>query len=321
MRYRRRAFLASILIASTAGAADFRAEGTTIYLDGPIARGDVDTLRGMLGANPDATRISIHSPGGDLATGLALGKLIRERKLETYVEGGVREAASAAAYAFMGGETRIVKGTRGVGVHAFYTPSSQVRSMIKQKSTDELVQTLNEFERATQESTMAVVEYVIAMIGDTRIVAEAVKSGSDAMLWPATDTLLSMKVATKRIELSPEEIPDPDWALGETIGDLSLWLTPGYRGPNATEQELAPEVAPDMALDERERETLEAFLASEPSQQALRADLERLLTSTAPPNRLRARETLIRPLVRSILASVRRSVETARSQEAAGEAR
>ncbi len=303
----RRLALAVLFLARIASAADFRVEGETLLLDGTILRGDADTFRGMLGSNPDVKRVSINSPGGDLLTGLKLGEIIRERKLETYVEGGVREAASAAAYAFMGGQTRVIKGTRGVGVHAFYTPATQVRAMVKQKSGDELVATLNEFERSTQESTMAVVEYVIAMIGDTRIVAEAVKSGSDAMLWLGTDRLIDMKVATKKVELRPDEIPDADWAFGETVTALALWLTPDAVGPNAG--------ADERPLDERERSTLEAYLANESAQAALRSQIESMLAKLAPPNRPRARDLLVAPAVQGVVRSVRASVQAAREQE------
>ena len=301
----------------TAAAADFRVEGETLFLDGPIVRGDAETLRGMLGANPEVKRVSLDSPGGDLATGLALGKLIRERKLETVVEGGMREAASAAAYAFMGGEIRTVKGTRGIGVHAFSTPSKEVRAMLKQRSGDELVRTINEFERSTQEATMAVVEFVITMIGDTRIVAEAVKAGADEMAWLPSDRLIALKVATRQIPLAPDEIPDPDWAYGEVVAGLALWLVPGSVGTGARVAGNADGLAPDAPLDERERATLEAMLHAESSQAALRADVERLLDQVAPPNRIRARTMLVEPVVRSIIESVRASVRKAREAEAA----
>jgi hypothetical protein len=314
------ATLAAILIplgtlGRVAHAADFRAEGDTLFLDGAIVRGDLDQCRGMLGANPEVKRVSFNSPGGDLMTGLQIGKLIRERKLETFVEGGMREAASAAAYAFMGGEKRIIKGVRGVGVHAFYTPAVQVRAMLKQKSGDELVATINEFERSTQESTMAVVEYAMTMIGDTRIVGEAVKSGSDAMLWLSADRLLELKVATEKIDLRPEEIPTVEWAVGETVATLAAWLTPGHAPADAAANAADPDDA--LPLDERERATLEQYLANDAAQSALRTDIEGLLSRMNPPNRIRAREMLVLPLTRSVIAGVRASVRSAREAEAA----
>jgi hypothetical protein len=270
------------------GAATFTVEGTTLFLDGPIVKGDVDQMNGMLAAHPEVRRLSIDSPGGDLATGLRLGRIVRDRTLETYVEGGVREAASAAAYVFLGGTERIVKGRRGIGVHAFYTPAAQVRAMVKQKSGEELIAVLNEFERSTQESTMSVVEYVVAMIGDTRIVAEAVKTGSDALVWPDAAKLLDLKVATKLVELAPEEIPDPAWFYGEVVAELGARLDPTR----------------EDALDERSSARLAAWLADEERQDELRRRLDEVLAQAAPPNRVRARTDLVRPIADQIVQQI-----------------
>ena len=306
--------MSSVLLLALAGpwsgtthAAEFRGEGDTVFLDGMIAKGDVDRLRGLLNTAPDLKRLSINSPGGDLQAGLKLGELVRQRKLETYVEGGVREAASAAAYVFMGGETRVIKGTRGIGVHAFYTPANEMRRMIKQKSSDDLVRTLNEFERATQESTMAVVEYVMTMLGDTRIVAEAVKSGSDEMLWPDAGRLLAMKVVTKKIDLAPEEIPDIDWLHDEVLNGISAWLVPGYTSPDAP----AADGIADPPLSERGREYVSAFLASDAATADLRTQLAALLERVKPANRAKARENLVVPAVRATIRSLRSAAEKA----------
>lgn len=288
-------------------AAEFRGEGDTVFLDGMIAKGDADRLRGLLNTAPELKRLSINSPGGDLHAGLQLGELVRQRKLETYVEGGVREAASAAAYVFMGGETRVIKGTRGVGVHAFYTPVNDMRRMIKQKSSDDLVRALNEFERATQESTMAVVEYVLTMLGDTRIVAEAVKSGSDDMLWPDAERLVAMKVATRKIDLAPDEIPDIDWVYDEVISGVSSWLVPGFASPDAP----AADGVADPPLTERGREYVSAFLATDAATASLRTQLAALLERVKPANRAKARESIVVPAVRATIRSLRSAAERA----------
>ncbi|MDZ4830749.1 MAG: hypothetical protein SGJ09_11195 [Phycisphaerae bacterium] len=285
--------LAVYLLSSPAIAADFVVEGEILKIDGEIKASDAGTFATLLAAGTIKT-VSINSPGGDLKAGLKMGQLIRAQKLTTYVEGGVREAASAAAYVFMGGSDRIVKGPRGVGVHAFFTPAKELRMMLKQKSGDELVATLNEFERRTQEATMAVVEYVTMMIGDNRIVGEAVKSGSDAMIWPDAKTLLDMKVATKLVELRPDELPDPDWAYVETVAAIAAWVDPRYVGPGQTEP-----------MDERARAILEAFLADENRATKLRQDVESLLARSAPPSRIAALDRVIRPLADSIARQAR----------------
>ncbi|MFO0873331.1 MAG: hypothetical protein U0575_05095 [Phycisphaerales bacterium] len=285
-----------VLLSSTdALASEFRVEGDTLFLDGEIKRGDTELFGRTLDSTPAVHRISINSPGGDLATGLKMGEMVRARHLETYVEAGVREAGSAAAYLFMGGTERVVKGGRGIGVHAFYTPQAELRKMIKQKSGDELLQTLNEFERRTQEGTLAVVEYVMKMVGDARIVGAAVKTGSDALVWPNAKTLVEWQVATKHVELTPDELPDPDWAYGEVVATLAAWLDPSR---------------PD-ALDDRARATLDAFLGDVERGATLRADVEAALTRSAPANRDIARTRVVTPMSDSIVRQIRAAAAAA----------
>jgi hypothetical protein len=194
-----------------------------------------------------------------------------------------------------------VKGRRGIGVHAFYTPAAQVRAMVKQKSGEELIAVLNEFERATQESTMAVVEYVVAMIGDTRIVAEAVKTGSDALVWPDAAKLLDLKVATKLVELAPDEIPDPAWFYGEVVAELA--------------GRLAGQVG-DQPLDERAGAMLSAWLADDDRQTDFRRDLDAVLAKAAPPNRLRARIDLVPTIAAQIVEQFSVAAEAAEQRDA-----
>lgn len=278
---------------SAARAAELTVEGDVLKIDGEIRPGDEGTLATIL-AQGDVKTVSINSPGGDLGTGLKMGEQIRKAKLTTFVEAGVREAASAAAYIFMGGTERIVKGPRGVGVHAFFTPSREVKKMVRQKSGDELVATLNEFERRTQESTMAVVEYVMKMVEDVRIVREAVKSGSDAMTWPDANRLLDMKVATKLVEYTPDELPDGDWVYEVTVAWLAGWLDPSR---------------PD-AIDEGARAILERYLADEDRAAALRRDIDTILERVNPPSRAVALDRIVRPLTDQLVQqAVERSAE------------
>ena len=293
-----------LTLADTTRAAEFRIDGQTVYLDGDIKAGDENAFAQVLASSADLKRLSISSPGGDLATGLRIGEMVRKHGMTTAVEGGVREAASAAAYIFMSGVEREIKGARGVGVHAFYTPQQELRKMIKQKSGEELLRTLNEFERRTQEGTVAVVEFVTRMVGDTRILTAAVKTGSDAMVWPEAKVLKEWKVATRLVELSPEEIPDPDWAFAEVVATLAEWFDP-------TREE---------ALDDRAREGLDHYLSDDAQQARLREDVERYLTRMAPANRDLARQRVIAPLVDSIVKQLRAASERQAAQEAAAEA-
>jgi len=288
----------AILVCSAAQAAEFRIDGDTLYLDGRIQAGDEHTIAQYLDSTSEVKRISINSPGGELVVGIKIGEMVRKRGLTTSVEAGEREAASAAAFIFMGGVEREVKGSRGVGVHAFYTPQTELRRMIKQKSGEELLQTLNEFERRAQEGTMAVAEFVTRMIGDTRIVQAAVRTGSDAMVWPEAKTLKEWKVVTKVVTFTPEEQPDLEWAIGEVVADLVGWLEPARL----------------EALTPSERELLELHLADDLRMAQLREEVESALLRLTAPSKSVARTRVVVPIVDAVVRAVRQRAAQAQEE-------
>ena len=79
---------------------------------------------------PLGSRLYLHSPGGSLGGGLALGRVIRENKLETligqvdpalpYVDSKPGYCYSACATAFLGGEYRYWTNGSVYGVHRFF---------------------------------------------------------------------------------------------------------------------------------------------------------------------------------------------------------
>lgn len=85
-------------------------------------------------------QIWFHSPGGSLAAGLDLGKIIRQLRLTTLVGGeytrfqSATEVAtvvnksyclSACAWAFLGGKVRSIAENNSLGVHQFYSQNKQ----------------------------------------------------------------------------------------------------------------------------------------------------------------------------------------------------
>ena len=103
--------LLSVAIALTGVAASAGEFSTTIgertgrhYItfDGPVEQGDVIKLQETAMANPDATWISLRSPGGLAEEGYALSSMISDLGLNTYV--GYGSACVSACYtAFLGG--------------------------------------------------------------------------------------------------------------------------------------------------------------------------------------------------------------------------
>ena len=96
-----------------------------------------DSAKKLEAAHPlPGTNVYMHSPGGSLAGGLALGATIRKLRLNTIVGGDYDEAisleesrtlvknsfcASSTAFAFLGGIRREVRDPKSFLVHQFYT--------------------------------------------------------------------------------------------------------------------------------------------------------------------------------------------------------
>ena len=90
----------------------FRIDGQeklVIRLSGQIAKGDADTVAGIIDANIEHTFadytdivVSLDSPGGSFVEGLALADVLRKKYAGTYVDDGA-ECLSACALAFMAG--------------------------------------------------------------------------------------------------------------------------------------------------------------------------------------------------------------------------
>lgn len=80
-------------------------DDAALILDGSVERGDAAKLARALDRHPDVTEIIVGiSPGGSLAAGIGIAKLIRSRGLYVKLEG---PAASAAAVLSLGARDRV----------------------------------------------------------------------------------------------------------------------------------------------------------------------------------------------------------------------
>ena len=134
-------FASPIQAADGAGAMDFTFEQDdfrmlgmglrqTIYADGVITVGTAERLSQFMAANDvgPGAMIGFNSPGGNLADSLRIGRLIRQRDMQTNVaRRGVALAPgdpaaicySACSLAFLGGAVRYVPPPAMFGVHRF----------------------------------------------------------------------------------------------------------------------------------------------------------------------------------------------------------
>jgi hypothetical protein len=136
---------------------------------------------------PAASRVYLQSPGGSLLGGMALGRVIREHELKTFI--GQRDTSlkyvgdkpgycySACATAFLGGEFRYWTEGSIYGVHRFFW---------KSQSADDAA--------LAQIMSAALVEYIRSMGVDTKIFALASQAGSNELITPPHDVLLALNV-------------------------------------------------------------------------------------------------------------------------------
>lgn len=92
------------------------ADLTIITLEGDLAEGDDKKFVDAALANPDAL-VVFHSDGGNLISGIEIGKAIRLKGYTTLVPDEMR-CASACALAWLGGRIRAMGTTAQVGFHA-----------------------------------------------------------------------------------------------------------------------------------------------------------------------------------------------------------
>lgn len=93
--------------------------GRDVRLWGDLNDGTAARLRALLDAHPGATRLHLTSDGGLVDEGVAIGDLVAERGLTTYVPD---YCVSACTLAFVRGRERIIVGDSRLGFHAPYEP-------------------------------------------------------------------------------------------------------------------------------------------------------------------------------------------------------
>ena len=180
----------------------------------------------LLAAHPDVRRIHLTSDGGLVAEGLALGRLIAERGLDTYVPDA---CASACTLAFVRGHARYLGAGGRLGFHAPYETGPFGRAV----AVDARV------ERAA---------YRAAGL-DADFTAEALAVSPDALWMPEAERLIQAGAVTEIVETDrfPDSTLDdddgPDAARGQVLRNLPVlaeadpsavdrlaaWYRDGYR--------------------------------------------------------------------------------------------
>ena len=163
-------------------------------------------------------QLVLHSPGGNLAAGLELGRIIRGSGLTTHIgrtdrtflsynspcdtwfdEVLIGTCASSCAYAFLGGEVRFVDSpyypTEGsiLGFHQFYGGSRDKTELI---TAEHAAQIRASSLSVAQAVTGQILMYAVEMEIDPRIVAFASSTPSDDLYFPTETEIAELQIAS-----------------------------------------------------------------------------------------------------------------------------
>ncbi|SDZ57373.1 hypothetical protein SAMN05444004_12337 [Jannaschia faecimaris] len=163
-------------------------------------------------------QLVLHSPGGNLAAGLEMGRIIRSTGLTTHIGRTDRTfesydtpcdtwfdsvragtCASSCAYAFLGGEVRFVDSpyypTDGnlLGFHQFFGGNGDEAELITPEQAAGIrASTLS----VAQAITGQIVMYAVEMGIDSRIVAFASSTPSDNLYYPTAAEIADLQIAS-----------------------------------------------------------------------------------------------------------------------------
>lgn len=160
-------------------------ERWTIFVEGPIDEGAAARFRDELASRQvESATVVLHSPGGLLFEGMALGQLIRQRGFATQVgrKGASPDAApdpgacfSACVFAFLGGQYRFAQPASRIGVHRF--------SALAEADAD-----------SVQIVSASVVKYIRAMGADVELFERMSGKGKEQILLLSAAELEGLRI-------------------------------------------------------------------------------------------------------------------------------
>jgi hypothetical protein len=165
------------------------AHGWTIFASGNVDVSAHLRLKEVLEKNnvPLGSSIYLHSPGGSLGGGMALGRLIRQHRLQTRigrrdptskeVSAIAGDCMSACAVAYLGGEYRFWKEGSKFGVHRF---------SLKDKSDND--------SDIAQIIAAGLIEYIRSMDVSTDLFTVSTRAGAQEIVVPTRERLIELNV-------------------------------------------------------------------------------------------------------------------------------
>ncbi len=145
----------------------------SLVLQGGIGAGDTERFRAALEQAGPIDEIMLDSPGGVLEEGLAIGRIVRARKLTTHVPNGFA-CISACNFVFMGGVVRYVDPGGVFMVHMFTASGSEdfIADIATETREKGLPSTVRAIEQEAAETAAKVARYLVEMSVSLRFLTE-----------------------------------------------------------------------------------------------------------------------------------------------------
>jgi len=144
-----------------------------LILQGGLEFGSSRAVRDALDANPNIRLVRLESQGGRVAEGLALGTLLRDRNMDTFVAG---ECSSACVTAFAGGARRIISPDAKIGLHSAGGAGFSANAVASANRRSD--------------------EFIAARGVDQRVLEKGTATANDQIWFPSAQVLLSSGLAT-----------------------------------------------------------------------------------------------------------------------------
>ena len=152
---------------------------------GTIMPGSADVLAAEIAKRGSYVKtIVLHSPGGSVQDALKMGRLIREKKFSTEVEGG-RYCASSCPLVFAGGVERRAGDKAAIGVHQVFAASAPAGARVGDG--------MDSAQRVSAECQ----RYLRDMGIDLAVWVHAMETPKDELFYFKPDELLALKLATQ----------------------------------------------------------------------------------------------------------------------------
>lgn len=147
-----------------------------IVVRGDLQFGSMQALRAVLDANTGVRMVELDSRGGRVLEGLAIGRLLRDRNLDTLVLG---ECSSACVTAFSGGNRRLIGPAARVGLHSAGGAGSTAAGVARANATSD--------------------EFIARQGVDLRVLEKGAAVSHADIWFPEHAVLLASNLATERV--------------------------------------------------------------------------------------------------------------------------